>query len=91
MADKEIKEVAKKADQTKKPAKVKKDKPSLGSRIAAWFKSCKAEMKKIVWASWSSVKNNTVMVLVTIIAVGLVIGLVDLLFSQGIVILSILL
>lgn len=89
MAEKEIKEV--KTETAKKPEKVKKNKPSLFSRIAAWFRSCKAEMKKVVWASWSSVWSNTVVVLVCIIAVSAVIGVVDFLFNQGVTILSILL
>lgn len=47
----------------KKPAKEKKsDKPSVPSRIAAWFRSCKSEMKKIVWASPKSVLSNSIMV-----------------------------
>lgn len=85
MAEKEIKEVK------KAPKKAKSDKPSLFSRLAAFFKSCKSEMKKIVWSSWATVKSNTIMVLAVIIVVSAAIGLVDLLFSQGIVILSILL
>lgn len=83
------------AEKEMKVAKTSKKKssntPPLFSRIAAWFRSCKAEMKKITWSSWSSVKTNTVMVLVSIIVISIVIGLVDLLFSRGIVILSILL
>lgn len=89
MAEKEIKEVKKEAP--KKPEKAKKNKPSLFSKIAAWFRSCKAEMKKIVWSSWSSVWSNTVMVLVCIIVVSAVIGIIDFLFNQSITILSILL
>ena len=88
MAEKEIINEAK--DAAKKEAKkgVKKEtskpkKPSIFSRIVAWFKSCKSEMKKVVWASWSSVKSNTIMVLVCILVVSAVIGLVDYLFSQG--------
>lgn len=84
MAEKEIKEVK------NAPKKAKSDKPSLFSRIAAWFRSCKAEMKKIVWSNWTTVRTNTIMVLVSIIVISAAIGLVDLLFSQGIVILSIL-
>ncbi len=84
MAEKEIKEVK------QAPKKAKSDKPSLFSRLAAFFKSCKAEMKKIVWSSWTTVRSNTLMVLVSIIVISAAIGIVDLLFSQGIVVLSIL-
>jgi len=83
MAEKEVKDVAK-----KEVAKAKAKKPSIFSRIAAWFRSCKSEMKKVVWASWSSVRNNSLMVLICIIIVSAVIGLVDYLFSQGFTILG---
>lgn len=92
MADKEIKakdNAVEKAEK-KAPKKAKKDKPSFFSKIAAWFRSCKAEMKKIVWTGWPTVRSNTLMVLVTIIVISAVIGLVDVLFSQSIVILGIL-
>jgi preprotein translocase subunit SecE len=83
MAEKEVKEAAK-----KEVSKAKAKKPSIFSRIAAWFRSCKSEMKKVVWASWSSVRSNTIMVLICIIVVSAVIGLVDYLFSQGFTILG---
>lgn len=89
MAEKEIKEV--KNETPKKPEKVKKNKPSIFSRMAAWLKSCKAEMKKIVWANWSSVWSNTVVVIVAVVVISAIIGLVDLLFGQGVTILGILL
>ena len=89
MAEKDTKEVVEKKA-SEKPAKAKVKKPGFFSKLGAWLKSCKSEMKKIVWASWSSVRSNSVMVLVTIIVISALIGLVDLLFSQGIVILSIL-
>ena len=58
MAEKEIINEAK--DTAKKEVKKevsKPKKPSIFSRIGAWFKSCKSEMKKVVWASWSSVSG----------------------------------
>ena len=76
--------------ETKVAKQAKSNKPSLFSKLAAFFKSCKAEMKKIVWSSWTTVRSNTLMVLASIIVISAAIGLVDLLFSQGIVILSIL-
>ncbi len=90
MAENEVKEVKAAAKETakKEVSKAKAKKPSIFSRIFAWFKSCKSEMKKVVWASWSSVKSNTIMVLVCIIVVSAIIGLVDILFSQGFAILG---
>lgn len=86
MADKEIK-TAETAE--KKPAKKKSDKPSVFKRMGAWFKSCRAELKKVVWASWDSVRSNSVMVIVSILILGVVIGALDYLFSQAIVTLSV--
>ena len=97
MAEKETKEV-KEVSAKEAPQKAKVKKPTLFSRLsagfaklAAWLKTCKAEMKKIVWANWDNVKSNTIMVLICIVVVSAIIGVLDLLFSQGIVVLSILL
>ncbi len=79
-----------KSEKTAKPAKAKSKKPSLGSRIAAWFRSVKAEMKKIVWASFKTVRSNTLMVAVAVLVFAAAIGIVDFIFSKFIYILGIL-
>lgn len=76
-----------KADK-KTPAKAKNSKPSLGSRIAAWCKATKAELKKIVWTPRDVVVKNTVLVLVCAVVASIVIGLLDYAFSSAIVGLS---
>lgn len=73
-----------------KPEKKKAKGPSVWARMAAWFRSVKAEMKKIVWESPKSVFHNTVMVLVSIVIFAVVIGLLDAIFSKFIYILGIL-
>ncbi len=75
---------AEKAKKEDKPAKAKSDKPSVPSRMAAWFRSCKAEMKKVVWASPKSVLHNSVMVIVVIAVVAVAVALLDFVFTQGI-------
>ena len=85
MAENEVKAV-KEAPKKEAPKKTKK--PSIFSRFASWLKSCKSEMKKVVWASPSAVRSNTIMVLVCIVVISAVIGLVDYLFSQGFTILG---
>lgn len=77
MAEKEKLE-AKAAKAEKKANK----KPSVWKRMAAWFRSVKAELKKIVWASPKSVRSNTIMVLVVLVIFAVVVGGVDLLFSK---------
>ncbi len=65
----------------KKPAK--KDKPSFGARIGKFFREYKAEMKKVTWPSKEDTLKNTVVVAVTVIIVGAVIGVLDVAFSEG--------
>lgn len=82
---------AKKADAKKADAKVKtkkKDKPSLFSRIKAWFKAFKAEFKKIVWTAPRTVLKNSIVVIICVAIVAAVIGVLDYVFSTSIVGLS---
>jgi len=72
------------AEKAKKADKVKSDKPSAFKRMAAWFRSCKSEMKKIVWANPKSVLKNSVMVIAVIAVVAIAVGLLDFVFTQGI-------
>ena len=58
-----------------KPAKEKK--PGLFSRIARWFKELKAELKKVSWPSWKQTLNNTWVVIVCVIVVGVFIWVFD--------------
>lgn len=67
-----------------KTEKPKSDKPSIWKRIGAWFKSLKSECKKISWASWKSVRTNTIIVLVCIVIFAVAIGILDYLFSGAI-------
>ncbi len=72
-----------------KPEKKKAKGPSVWARIASWFRSVKAEMKKIVWASPKSVLSNALMVLAAVIVFAVVVGLLDVIFSKFIYILGI--
>ena len=60
------------------------------SRLVAWFRGVKAEMKKIVWESPKAVLRNTVMVLRALVMFGIAIGFLDVIFSKFIYILGIL-
>ena len=79
MAEKENKAV-----QEKKEKKAKSDKPSVFARIGAWFKSLRSEAKKVSWASASSVRKNTLIVVICVLAVSIVLGLLDFMLSQSI-------
>ncbi|MBR2847973.1 MAG: preprotein translocase subunit SecE [Clostridia bacterium] len=59
--------------------KVKK--PSFFSRTAAWFRTTKAELKKIAWTPRKVVLKNTALVLVAMVLLGAVISGLDALFK----------
>ena len=62
----------------------KETKPSVWSRIGKWFKSLKSEFKKISWASWKSVRSNSIIVIVCVIIFSAVLAILDLGFSEAI-------
>jgi preprotein translocase SecE subunit len=53
-------------------------------KVGKIFRGIKSELKKIVWTPWNQVRKNTIVVLVIIVAAAIVIGVLDLLFSRGI-------
>ncbi len=55
------------------------------SKIAKFFRDYKSEFKKIVWPTWAQVVKNTSIVLVVVVAAAIVIGILDIAFSQGII------
>ena len=85
MAENE-KKTAPEAAKEIKPAKA--DKPSLWSRLTAWFRSVKSECKKVSWASWKTVRSSSVIVIVCVLIISAIIGVLDYCFSGAIVGLS---
>jgi len=65
-------------------AEEKVKKPGIGTRIAKWFRELKSECRKIVWPSRQQTINNTLVVAACVIAVGIIIWLLDLVFGIGI-------
>ena len=51
--------------------------------MVRYFKDVKAEMKKVVWPSFAKVRQNTLIVLIYVFLVGIVIWLLDMLFTWG--------
>ncbi|MBQ7521292.1 MAG: preprotein translocase subunit SecE [Clostridia bacterium] len=72
-AEKKSDKIDKKAKDTKKTDSKKNKKPNIFSRIAKYFRECKAEIKKITWPTPKSVFKNCGIVLVIIIVMGLLI------------------
>lgn len=53
-------------------------------KLAAFLRSVKSELKKIVWASGSDTRKNFLIVIVIAVAVAAIIGILDFAFSEGI-------
>ncbi len=68
-----------------KENKVKSDRPSVFSRIGAWFRALRTEAKKVSWASAESVRKNTLIVIVCVVLISAAIGVVDYLLEGTIV------
>ena len=74
------------AQAASKPAKVDKkakkdEKPGFFQRVARWFREMKSELKKVVWPTPKQTVNNTVIVIVCVIVVGIFIWIFDALAS----------
>ena len=52
-------------------------------KITKYFKEVKSELKKVVWPSKKQIIKNTLVVIAAVILVGIVIWVLDLLFSFG--------
>ena len=60
-----------------KAKKDKKAKPSLFARVGKWLKDMKSELKKVQWPTRKQTVNNTVIVIICCIIVGICIWLFD--------------
>lgn len=58
-------------------------KPNIFARIANFFKEVKAELKKVVWPSFAKIKQNTLIVIIYVLIIGVVIWGLDMLFGWG--------
>lgn len=50
-------------------------------KISKYFKEVKSEMKKVVWPAFAKVRQNTLIVLVYVLLIGVVIWGLDALFT----------
>ena len=71
----------------KAKAKKKNEKPGFFARIKNYFRSVKSEMKRVVWPSEKAI-NYSVAVCVSLLVVGVVIALLDMLIGEGLVLFS---
>ncbi|HIW94684.1 MAG TPA: preprotein translocase subunit SecE [Candidatus Flavonifractor merdipullorum] len=73
------------AGKTKADKAVKKDgksKPGVFARMGKWFREMKSELKKVQWPTAKQTFNNTVIVIVCCIVVGICIGVFDMLAER---------
>lgn len=66
---------AEKAKSDKKSEK--KSKPGIFSRIGRWLRELKSELKKVQWPTAKQTANNTLIVILCVIVVGVFIWLFD--------------
>ena len=58
-------------------------KPSFFNRVVKYFKEVKSEMKKVIWPTFAKVRQNTLIVMLYVVIVGIVIWGLDALFTWG--------
>lgn len=68
--------------------KTKKGKPGFLARVRGYFSSVRSEMRRVVWPSRKELINYSVAVCVSLVVVGVVIALLDVVISQGLVLFS---
>ena len=81
MAENEKMEKATQAAANKDKKSEKKSKPSIFSRIGRWLRELRSELKKVQWPTAKQTVNNTAIVIVCVIVVGIFIWLFD--FAAG--------
>ena len=52
-------------------------------KMVRFFKECGAELRKVVWPSFSDVVSSVKVVLVSTVIIAVILGLLDLLFVTG--------
>ncbi|MHC1696110.1 MAG: preprotein translocase subunit SecE [Eubacteriales bacterium] len=87
---KEVSKAADKDAEKKKyvPVKPVKEKVKLKVRIATFIRDYRSELKKIVWPTFKQLTTSTKIVVVAIALMGIAVGVVDFLFSKGILLLG---
>ena len=52
-------------------------------KIKKWFREMMAELKKVVWPTFAKIKQNTLIVIIYVLVIGVVIWGLDMLFGWG--------
>ncbi len=51
-------------------------------KSAAYSRDVRAEMRKVSWPTWDDLRRSTLVIIIIVFIVGMIIGLMDLLFSK---------
>ena len=51
-------------------------------KSAEYSRNVRAEMRKVSWPTWDDLRRSTVVIVIIVFIVGMIIGLMDLLFSK---------
>ena len=74
------------APSSKKIDKASDSKPNVfvrfGRKAKKIWRDYVSELRKVVWMPWKDVKKSTLLVCVTVVAIGVAIGVVDFVFSE---------
>lgn len=60
----------------------KQDKPGFFARIALFVRQVIAELKKVIWPTRSQLRTYTIVVLIFVVAFGLYVSGIDILFTK---------
>ena len=55
---------------------------AFAQRTAQYLHNVRAEMRKVSWPTWEDLRRSTLVIIVIVFIVGVIIGLMDLLFSK---------
>ena len=88
MAEEIKKDSAQAAPEKKEKKNKKSDKPGFGKRIANFFREYRSELKKVVWYPKDRVLRDTGIAVAALTVCGLIIGLLDLLFTNLVLLLG---
>ena len=72
----------------KKSKKDKNEKPGMIARAKKYLGSIRSEMKRVVWPSKKELINYSVAVVVSLVVVGIVIAVLDVVIGEGLLLLS---
>ena len=62
----------------------KENKLGFGGKLAKWFRETRSELKKVVWPTPKQVLNNSIVVVIAVLTVGVFIFAFDFLAGSGV-------